>query len=148
MGLDASMYVEKRTEGGWELVFEPGTDSLYSKRKWYDDRNSTLFAILGFNTEEYPGLEAIAPMRGVPTDLSTELARYYDQEDGPFATSFTLDELLAFDWQGKVYARHSDSPADTYAAIAGEFFTRTIPLAEQEAGGDPGSVRLVIFFSR
>lgn len=148
MGLDASMYVERRTEGGWELVFEPGTDSLYSKKRWYDSRNSILFAILGFNTEEYPGLEAIAPMRGVPTDLSTELARYYDHEDGPFATSFTLAELLVFDWQGRRYARRSGSPADSYAVIAGEFLTRTIPLAEQESSGNPGSIRLVIFFSR
>lgn len=149
MGLDISIYVEKRTGPGWELVFDEGTDSFYSHRRWFDGgRNSTLCAILGFNTDEYPGLEAIAPLKGVPEDQSSELSRYYDNEDdGSRASYLTLAELRAFDWQGKRYADYVHRPGATYADIAGTFYSRTIPLVEQQAGGDPESVRVVYFFS-
>lgn len=142
MGLDISLYVEKKTDAGWRLIYEEGSDPLYADRRWYDkERNSTLFAILGFNTDEYPGLEAIAPMRGVPADLSPELSRYYDEDYNNYASYLTLEELRAFDWHGH---RYED---DTYAEIAGNFFTRTLPLIEQHAEGAADTIRVVFFFS-
>lgn len=146
MGLDISLYVERKVGTQWRLIFDEGSDALRSDRRWYKERNSTFFAILGFDSDEYPELQPIAPLKGVPDDLSEELSRYYDKEDDWCSSYLTLTELRAFDWQG--LRCDSYAHTGTYAEIAGNFYTKTIPMIEQLAEGDPDAIRVVFFFSR
>ena len=118
MGTDINMYAEQRRDGQWRLLgpmeenHEFFTDedpdgAPYKPVEVYDPRNSALFAILAdvrnprFGEAPY---ECIAPLRGLPDDLSPEVAAWAnygdDAQDGSW---LTLRELLAFDWYGKFH---------------------------------------------
>lgn len=131
MGTDISMYVEQRIGDEWYYVgqmvenelfqYDPDNGLEYRPDSIYDRRHYYLFAVLADvrNDSEEP-FEPIAPLRGLPDDLSTELQVWYNyalhdelagapNPEAWFQASWlTLEELARFDWYGKrkkFYAR-------------------------------------------
>jgi hypothetical protein len=116
MGTDILMYLERRISEGWQFagLMEENTQPLTEAEEiepairpvpLYSLRNSALFAILGnpwenpaWSTEYY---EVIAPLRGLPPDLSPELrtwSGYWYYEDTIRGSWLQPQELLTFDW--------------------------------------------------
>lgn len=117
MGTDVFMYAERRTAQGWRpcepLVPNEEFDPEYPDsgpplrpQALYDTRNSALFAILAdvrnpaFSAERY---QPIAPGRGVPADLSSEVALWleYFEGDAFGHTWYLLAELQAYRWSAR-----------------------------------------------
>lgn len=118
MGTDINMYAEQRRGGQWRLLgsleenLEFFTDEdpegqPYKPVEVYRTRHYALFAILA-NVRNPPRREApyeyISPLRGLPPDLSPEVAAWANYGgDTESASWLTLGELLAFDWYGKTH---------------------------------------------
>jgi hypothetical protein len=92
---------EPGTEDYWEYVSNPSkTDHPY------DDRNYQLFAALADvrNGVGFAGVltgnkvTPIAEPRGIPTDLSPELQKIWDEGGDHTPTWLMLYEVLAYDW--------------------------------------------------
>lgn len=131
MGTDISLYAEWRSQEHWQFIgtmvknemyeYDPEYETAYRPASLYDIRNYSLFAILadirnGFMEDKY---EYIAPLRGLPDNLSpeleawSELRRVRDGDSG----WLTLEELVAFDWYGKSrrkYARVDERVAHLF----------------------------------
>lgn len=118
MGTDIFMYAEHRVNGRWHLVTR--TDSTGGQNiepvDLYSERNYDLFAILADVTNyplgtEQPGrahYEPISPRRGVPDDVSSELAALWAVEGAQDRASwYSLRELIDFDWYGKKVWKHA-----------------------------------------
>lgn len=127
----------------------------------YVGRNHTLFGVLA-------GVRGgddhmIAPPRGLPTDMSPEVAKYH--EDVEHTPSYlTLRELLEFDWttligttpEERVYAKRNNYDPGLYVGAdwdvplfvrCMEFLSTTIPrLLAFGKGYDPSDVRIVFHF--
>jgi hypothetical protein len=140
MGTDISMYAERRERDGWHLCepllpnrfhdpSDPESEPALMPQAVYDTRNSSLFAILAgvrnliFSETRY---QTIAPPRGLPSDLSPELApwaAYFDS--GAFGHSwYLLAELQAFPWSKltiKKRAMVSPAVAPLFAGGEGPF---------------------------
>ena len=116
MGTDIQIYAEVRKAGKWELAeplekielwsdgFEMGIE--WKPRELYSIRCRALFAILANVSNPMHAVrpfEFISEPRGIPGDLSKELIDWYSRwKDDAFAGSWLLlEELLAFDWNGK-----------------------------------------------
>lgn len=129
MGTYIAIYVEQRIGDEWSYVgqmveneihqYDPDDALEYRPDSIYDMQNYALFAILaGVRNDREELFMPIAPLRGLPDDLSAELQIWYnyvlfDEETGEFNTEslraswLTLEELARFDWHGKrrkVYA--------------------------------------------
>jgi hypothetical protein len=129
MGCDSHIYVERRTENGWEKVGKEFTYPYYrsglknevypateEEGEWetnpvltdlfYPERNYTLFAVLA-NVRNYGESEPIAKPRGIPEDASEGYKKIADEYgiDGHSHSYFTLAELNAVDWD----APHAES---------------------------------------
>lgn len=100
MGTDIHYWVERRPVGSetWEAVGKEGD--------YYDStRNIPLFAALAdvrISREwDYAGSKPIAEPRGLPSDLSPEVAAYMGNEWGGNLHSqswYTLEELRGYEW--------------------------------------------------
>lgn len=117
MGTDIEMYAEVRDGGRWTPA-EPlvenedygyDDDPLQPKLRpqdLYSTRNRALFDILGLGGHAHSedSYNPVAPCRGLPDDLSPEVAAFErPRHDGLFGHSWLmLDELIAFDWRGQV----------------------------------------------
>ena len=123
MGTYISMYVEQRIGDEWYYVgqmveneihkYDPDDALEYRPDSIYHVQDYSLFAILaGVRNDREELFEPIAPLRGLPDDLSAELQVWYnyvlfDEETGKFITDWfraswlTLEELARFDWHGK-----------------------------------------------
>jgi len=134
------MYAERRERDGWVLCepLTPNTeyhpvaassDLLLEPQPVYDTRNYALFAILAdvrnpaHSDESY---QPIAPRRGLPTDISAELAAWAaDEEAYAFGhTWYLLSELQAFPWhERKITKRAMVAPrvAPLFAGGQGSF---------------------------
>lgn len=83
MGCDIHLFVERRTDAGWEQVPNPESDDWAHPARWYHERNYHLFAILasvrngvGFaGVKTGDGFNVIAEPRGLPDDAQREAAR-------------------------------------------------------------------------
>lgn len=107
MGIDIEMYAEVFDDERWRpaeplvenLDYDPQGDPLQPRlvpSSLYIPRNRWLFAIL---------TKTIAPCRGLPEDISPEIAAIERSrsEDELFDHSWLgLDELLSFDWKGPI----------------------------------------------
>jgi hypothetical protein len=145
MGTDIEMYAEKRDAGSWKPCFplkekrgEPCMTQIYR-----NDRNYALFRILadvGRLTNQ--GIGPVFAPRGLPEDLSTELATLADfvaDYDYPHNYSWLLlRELLEFPWYEE---KHRSRILADYCDL---FVRRTIPLLQRY--GDPNDVRIVFWF--
>ncbi|GHO61964.1 hypothetical protein KSC_008560 [Ktedonobacter sp. SOSP1-52] len=167
MGTDISMYVEQRIGDEWYFVGQMVEDELhqydpddaleYRPESIYDRRHYSLFAILaGVRNDQEEPFEPIAPLRGLPDDLSAELQVWYnyalyDEIAGSpnpekwFQTSWlTLEELARFDWYGK-RKKINSLQSLTYTEVADTFFTEILQ-GLWEAYGPTSDVRLVFDF--
>jgi hypothetical protein len=114
MGCDIHLYVEvKQGDGTWKAADEWITDEdgwlhvPYGK-KYYDERNYDLFAILadvrngrgfaGIKTGE--GFNPISLPKGLPEDVSPQVKKCSDNwgVDGHSHSWHTIADLLAYDW--------------------------------------------------
>lgn len=102
MGCDIHFHVETREydDQPWRSVYRPekkdwGADNYYG----YSGRNYRLFAMLA-DVRNDGGIEPICTPRGLPKDLSADVAADYEcwRGDAHSSTHFLLPELLAFDW--------------------------------------------------
>jgi len=107
MGVDIEMYAEVFAGERWapaeplveNEAYDPESDPLQPRLRpqfLSIPRNRYLFAILS---------KTIAPCRGLPEDVSPEVAAVERlcHDDGVFDHSWLgLDELLAFDWKGPI----------------------------------------------
>lgn len=125
MGTDIRCYAERRVNGKWELC-EPlvpnpdyypadpsdppyaddASEPEFKPQEIYDERNYSVFAIIAdirngsHSDEDY---ESIAPQRGLPEDISNELAEWANYW-AQYAYGFTwcsFAELLNFPWKQK-----------------------------------------------
>lgn len=120
MGTDISFFVERRKKGRWvscdkwELIKDGDFRDLYcvvkSGTNFYNERNYDLFAILadvrngygfaGLDTGD--GFKFIAEPRGLPNDMSSDLAENAEWEvevfGGRTPSWLTVAEIMAFDW--------------------------------------------------
>lgn len=122
MGIDMRMYAERRLYRQWHFMgkmeknrfYEEDAEHemLYCPEPLYDSGNQSLFAMLadvrneGLLEEKY---EYIAPLRGLPDDLSPELKTWAeDFRNKEALTSWlTLEELVTFDWRGKIRKQYA-----------------------------------------
>lgn len=121
MSMIMGMYTEWRSEGQWRFIggmeknecyeFDPEHEIPYCPKSFYDTENEGLFAILadvgnGLAEERY---ESIAPLRGLPDDLSPELKSWSEspRNKESRASWLTLEELVTFDWYGKIRKRYA-----------------------------------------
>lgn len=112
MGCDIHFYVERKDGDEWISAdtweqSEYGPSILYEKR-FYNSRNYDLFAILadvrngrgfaGIDTGD--GFNPIAPCRGLPDDVSPQVAAEHERWDGDGHSHswFTVKELMDYDW--------------------------------------------------
>jgi hypothetical protein len=116
MGTSMDMYAERRSHRQWQFIGrmvknesyedDPDYEMPYQPELLYGSRNYSLFAILadvgnGILEEKY---EYIAPLRGLPDDLSPELKTWFESSQNKeevHASWLTLEELITFDWHGK-----------------------------------------------
>jgi hypothetical protein len=114
MGTDIELFAEEQRVDGWHFVGEMGpntwpmteAEEIEPARRplsQYDSRNRALFHLLGFDghgAHEAQRLPMIAPLRGLPPNLSPEIQawRRYSDGDRPPGGWLLLKEVLAFPW--------------------------------------------------
>lgn len=123
MGTDIRMYIERRSDEYWHYLGKMKINPFYEEdpehekpvypEPVYDTPNESLFAILanvgndGGFIEKY---DCIALPLGLPEDLSPELKSYAEDARNQeiFAASWlTLEELITFDWHGKIRKQYA-----------------------------------------
>jgi len=115
MSTSMDMYAEWRSHGQWQFIGRMVKNEFYEAYPYhempylpellYGSGDDSLFAILadvdnGILEEKY---EYIAPLRGLPDDLSPELKTWFESSQNKEARAswLTLEELITFDWHGK-----------------------------------------------
>jgi hypothetical protein len=107
MGTDIHCFAERRSAAGWEPCYDLNstTDEERSFLPFYcgQERNYELFALLaGVRRLTNEGFQPIAPVRGLPEDLSPAVREVALSQDGMWGHNHTwlsLQELLAYPWQ-------------------------------------------------
>ena len=121
MGCDVHMLAEAKCRGEWAAIgrvfeyeyFDPKRptylyaysdgDEWESNKQYtmhpYTGRNYNLFAVLA-DVRNYEGIVPLAQPRGLPEDVSLYVKKEHDEWgcDGHSASWFTVDELIAYDW--------------------------------------------------
>lgn len=93
MGYDLIGYTERRTDCRWEL----------DKEDLYVDRSTVLFDwLFGVSGPNSP-CPLLAPLRGLPDDVSERVGYLYDVNDGAFGTWYSVDEILSADLSQEVH---------------------------------------------
>jgi hypothetical protein len=151
MGTDISSYVEIHRDGRWivpsEVRFKP-IDEYEDGSAPFQGRDYGLFGFLA-DVRNYAECPTITPCRGLPDDVSDEVAKKYDsQSEFVFGTSWlTLAELLAYDYD-RTFVNQRPSPwqmphATVRDFLGDRYFER---LAELGNLGAPDEVRVVFWF--
>ena len=147
MGCDIHMFAEVRKDGRWHKVGPVFPNPYYrsdepeseSNRPTTDSpyvgQNYDLFAMLAGERNDWAvagiptgrGFEPISPPRGVPEDASREFGAYAEAWLGTgylchCHSWLTLEELLAYDWKGKVTVIGTDlfSEGDYFRHLRGQ----------------------------
>ncbi len=111
MGMGMYMFAERRSHEHWHFIGrmeknvfyedDPEHEMPYSPEPLYDSETYSLFAMLadlknGSLEEKY---DYIAPLRGLPDDLSPELKTWSESPRNRQALTswLTLEELVTFD---------------------------------------------------
>lgn len=148
MGADIHYFAEKRTEDGWEYL--PG--SFY----FGGERNYSLFSILAGVRRRAGDPEQIAPVRGMPADLSAgglqliadmghdSFDEFVQDDLAHHSHSWVLlKELIDYPWH-----RIKHDPTVPYIAAAEQareyILTNTIPRLREYA--EPEDIRVVFWF--
>jgi hypothetical protein len=157
MGCDIHLYVERRTDSGWEHVPDH-SDDWRDTANWYSTRNYNLFAILADvrNGHGFAGIktgDGFIPIdypRGLPADVSTKV----DAEcvewgiDGHSHSHLTIAEILAFDWdQSTTLATPVGGDVRRpYYRCASDDWWGTVMRAARLSKGSLDDVRFVFWF--
>ncbi|WP_317970333.1 hypothetical protein [Paenibacillus sp. CCS19] len=107
------MYIERKTirNGNplikeWisvdEWIHDPYFEISEVRNRYWTYRNYLLFAILA-NVRNHYNIQPISQPKGLPEDVSHEVKKQSDEENGDAHTRswLTLKELLEYDWQQK-----------------------------------------------
>lgn len=149
MGCDIHSFVEVRGPGGWEHVPGPVVTPL---DRWSDPsepfgwRGYRMFGFLA-NVRNYYGVPTIAPMRGLPVDVSSQ-GRDVHAGDDCGSSWLMLSELLAYDYDQEFEDKQpfpGDPVRTTVRDHLGDLFFRH--LDELGELGCPDDVRVVFWFS-
>lgn len=148
------MYIEQKTiRNGNPLIIEwisvdewihdPYFETSEVRNKYWIDRNYLLFAILANVRNQY-NIQPISQPKGLPKDVSHEVKKQNDEENGDAHTRswLTLKELLEYDWQQK----YEDDNNEIFPleAMVIPFVNEFIPrLSEID---EPENVRMVFWF--
>jgi hypothetical protein len=107
MGCDIHLYVERRTDSGWEHVPDHSKE-WGDPANWFNGRNYDLFSILadvrngtGFaGVKTGDGFRPIDTPRGLPVDVSLVVRESAEEwgVDGHSHSHLTVAEILAYDW--------------------------------------------------
>lgn len=133
MGVDISMYVEKRVGGSWVYVPEASGGNLC------DDRDSVLFSLLeGYRANQR--VPRLGFQKGVPVDASEHVRTEADWwNDNIYGHAFvTLRTLRDYDWRRLA--------ATDPACYGKEHWFATEAIPRLEALGSPDEVRVVYWF--
>lgn len=114
MGIGRAFFVERKVGGQWQSVPPP------TGERWWNSYHHTDFYYLLCGGECYhrghnvpAPFQCIAPARGLPSDLSAQVAEEAECDSCKWgATHYTLAELLAFDWDAEIIVREQLCPAE------------------------------------
>jgi hypothetical protein len=127
MGASRYMHAERREGDSWKLLPPPARDEADRvwKNNWKATTSNNCFAALCSDYRQYGKFELVAPLRGFPPDVSSEL--YADnfwlsdvEQRAEYAYSptwYTLKELLEFDWNKQVLMDNESLCAREYAQL-------------------------------
>ena len=111
MGCDIHTICEVKEDGKWKVnplpVFKAGYHWEKPKKRTNppDDRDYGWFAVLAdVRNDRKERLDCIDKPKGIADDATKEWVKMANDMEGDMHSHsyFTLDELLAFDWDGKV----------------------------------------------
>lgn len=134
MGCDIHLFIEKKTEAGWEHCSAPPTWNHWEMRheerregewefngNWYSGRNYEMFALLA-GVRNSHDQKPIAEPRGMPRNASLAVRRESKEwgSDGHSHSHLTLAELEA-GLQGAMIRFGGRMPPSTYEAWEGDF---------------------------
>jgi hypothetical protein len=143
MGCDIHLYVERRTDSGWEHVPDH-SDDWRDDLNWYSRRNYYLFAILADVRNEGRGIKPIDSPRGLPPDVTSgvmaECAGW--GVDGHSHSHVTIAEVLAYDWDQITLG---DMQRPYWRCINDEWWG-TVARAVRLSKGSLDDVRFVFWF--
>lgn len=104
------MYAEVRENGAWKKVgnifpsaFIEMNDKLTDRV--CDERNIFLYELFGWvsnKLDKYTEIKPISELRGLPDDVSDEIASNNYFRFGGFNSYLTLDELLNYNWDATI----------------------------------------------
>lgn len=151
MDMDIWPVVERRTAGRWRIVLMPDGWAFP-----LHDSNHALFGVLEVGVGNWD-VTAIAPARGLPSDLSFDpnaegTDEEVDSDDWPVLGDFgfswvTLAELDAYDWVAmKQQCLDHGWPAELWDEGGPMHRFLTIALPWLRSLGPPDDVRLVFGF--
>jgi len=106
------MFVERKINGVWEKVSETEapqhpyfelaaddrTKEIFSRNAWATGRNYALFGVLASVRSKQ--FEAMIHPRGLPSDLSEDVKKDYNEANHHTPSFYSLKELLSFKDQG------------------------------------------------
>ena len=105
------MYAEVRKNDVWEKVdaifpsaFSEMQDILTDRV--CDDRNTILYELFGWvanMTEKYTEVKPINELKGLPEDVSADIASNDYFRFGGFTSYLTLEEILNYNWDATIY---------------------------------------------
>jgi len=141
MGCDIHFYTEVFKNDNWVTA-----DDWHPVMKWvlkerYNGRNYVLFGVLaGVRKDDVPRL---SNPRGLPDDVCPQVADAYEnmKDDAHSASFFTLEELLAFNWDQEAKAYGITEKLSEHCS---DFVENTIPMLKLL--GAPENVRIVFWF--
>lgn len=153
MGTDIEMYAEKKVNGKWmfagrEVVnkyYLDGHDQIMVPEQINLNRSYDLFAVLAH--VRLTIANPISEPKGIPGDLSPEVKRMWDWDDGDAypASWLNLDEILGYDWECEEDSRLGKL---THRELASQFYYEVIPyLRSLRAEEGVEDVRVVFWFN-
>jgi hypothetical protein len=120
VGTDIEFFVERRSNGRWELLFDYET----AAPGFLEGRPYGLYPVLAGVRKPFPGFVPIAPPRGFPTDLSRGLASVVQREYSPRGdhvpvrwTETYRDYAAYFDTYGREELAGLGAPEDVRAVF-------------------------------
>jgi hypothetical protein len=138
MSYDLVMYAEHANNQEWRVVGgheantwffpeETPETQWYQPVELYRTGNTILHAMLvgwgnyGWTNKNRQPFEVLAPPRGLPLNLGPELREWVtDQEYLPHASWLWLEEVLSFDWRGKMITRQAMVEPDVAQPFRGD----------------------------
>lgn len=133
MGCDIHVFAEKKDDkGNWKSI---------PRFSVFQDRNYTVFSFLA-GVRKYDEIQAISPPRGIPKDVSSTAQNSFKRlgMDAHTPSWLSLEELMAFNYDKKVYAKN-DPRQGTYRDFLEHYF-----FSDLEKMKEKGVERIVFWF--